>query len=87
MNLTAKSSTTRQESLGIFQAYANSMVITSYSKDLSLPGERIGYVAVNPQMENWRQMRRLDLLQPHLRLCQRSSSHAAYSAQAPGYEG
>lgn len=40
----------------IFQAYANSMVITSYSKDLSLPGERIGYVAVNPQMENWRQM-------------------------------
>ncbi len=41
---------------GIFQAYANSMVITSYSKDLSLPGERIGYVAVNPQMENWRQM-------------------------------
>jgi len=40
----------------IFQVYANSMVITSYSKDLSLPGERIGYIAVNPQMENWRQI-------------------------------
>jgi len=29
-------------------AYANSIVATSYSKDLSLPGERIGYAAVNP---------------------------------------
>lgn len=40
----------------VFQVYGNSMVITSYSKDLSLPGERIGYVAVNPQMDNWRQI-------------------------------
>jgi len=40
----------------VFQAYANSLVITSYSKDLSLPGERIGYVAVNPKIENWRQL-------------------------------
>jgi aspartate aminotransferase len=40
----------------VFQVYANSMIITSYSKDLSLPGERIGYVAVNPKMENWRQI-------------------------------
>jgi aspartate aminotransferase len=40
----------------VFQVYANSMIITSYSKDLSLPGERIGYVAVNPRMENWKQM-------------------------------
>ncbi len=40
----------------VFQVYANSMVITSYSKDLSLPGERIGYIAVNPRMENWRQI-------------------------------
>jgi aspartate aminotransferase len=29
-------------------SYANSLLATSYSKDLSLPGERIGYVAVNP---------------------------------------
>lgn len=39
----------------IFQAYADSIIATSYSKDLSLPGERIGYLAVNPRLENWRQ--------------------------------
>jgi len=39
----------------IFGAYPNSLLITSYSKDLSLPGERIGFVAVNPEMENWQQ--------------------------------
>jgi aspartate aminotransferase len=33
----------------IFTAYADSMVATSYSKDLSIPGERIGFAAVNPQ--------------------------------------
>lgn len=40
----------------VFQVYPNSIVVTSYSKDLSLPGERIGYAAVNPKMENWKQM-------------------------------
>jgi aspartate aminotransferase len=34
----------------IFDAYPNSFVATSFSKDLSLPGERIGYAAANPQM-------------------------------------
>ena len=33
----------------IFKAYPASILCTSYSKDLSLPGERIGYLAVNPQ--------------------------------------
>ena len=32
----------------IFQYYANSIIATSYSKDLSIPGERIGFVAVHP---------------------------------------
>lgn len=36
----------------ILKAYANSMVATSFSKDLSLAGERLGYVAMNPKMEN-----------------------------------
>lgn len=36
----------------IFQAYTNSLVVTSYSKDLSLPGERIGFVAVSPQADD-----------------------------------
>ena len=40
----------------VFQAYPYSLVITSYSKDLSLPGERIGYAAVNPRMNDWKQV-------------------------------
>jgi len=34
----------------VFDAYAQSFVVTSFSKDLSLPGERIGYAAVNPDI-------------------------------------
>jgi aspartate aminotransferase len=34
----------------VFEAYTESFVVTSFSKDLSLPGERIGYAAVNPEM-------------------------------------
>lgn len=34
----------------VMRAYKNSLVAGSYSKELSLPGERIGYVAVNPEM-------------------------------------
>jgi aspartate aminotransferase len=34
----------------VFEAYPESFVVTSFSKDLSLPGERIGYAAVNPEM-------------------------------------
>jgi len=32
----------------IFQFHPRSIVATSHSKDLALPGERIGYIAVNP---------------------------------------
>jgi aspartate aminotransferase len=32
--------------------YPHSLVATSYSKNLSLPGERIGYIAVGPQNED-----------------------------------
>jgi aspartate aminotransferase len=35
---------------GIFDIYRESIMATSFSKDLSLPGERIGYVAVNPDI-------------------------------------
>ncbi len=34
----------------IFTAYRHSIVVSSYSKDLSLPGERIGYLAVHPEI-------------------------------------
>lgn len=36
--------------------YKNTIVCYSYSKSLSLPGERIGYIAVNPEMENARDL-------------------------------
>lgn len=32
--------------------YKNTLVCYSYSKALSLPGERIGYIAVNPELED-----------------------------------
>jgi aspartate aminotransferase len=32
----------------VLSAYSESLVVSSYSKSLSLPGERIGYVAVSP---------------------------------------
>jgi len=34
---------------GIFNCYRESIIATSYSKDISIPGERIGYIAVNPK--------------------------------------
>ncbi len=33
----------------IFKCYNESIIGTSYSKDISIPGERIGFVAVNPR--------------------------------------
>ena len=35
----------------LFQFHPRTIVTTSHSKDLALPGERIGYIAVNPQYE------------------------------------
>jgi len=32
----------------LFTCYSETMITTSYSKDLSIPGERIGFLAVNP---------------------------------------
>jgi aspartate aminotransferase len=32
----------------IFTSYKNSIIGTSYSKDISIPGERIGFIAINP---------------------------------------
>lgn len=36
----------------VMNYYDNSLVCYSYSKALSLPGERIGYIAVNPKMKD-----------------------------------
>lgn len=49
----------------VLSKYNNSFVINSYSKSLSLPGERIGFIAVNPQMEGH------SLIMAGLNLCNR----------------
>jgi aspartate aminotransferase len=36
----------------IFDVYKESFVVTSFSKDLSLPGERIGYAAAHPDISD-----------------------------------
>ncbi len=35
----------------IFPLVKNAIIVTSHSKDLALPGERIGYLAANPRMQ------------------------------------
>jgi aspartate aminotransferase len=36
----------------VLSAYRESFAVTSYSKSLSIPGERIGYIAVSPAMDS-----------------------------------
>jgi aspartate aminotransferase len=40
----------------VMSAYGNSLIASSYSKELSLSGERIGYAAANPAIPNVRGM-------------------------------
>ena len=35
----------------VYSHYRQTITVTSHSKDLALPGERIGYVAVNPEID------------------------------------
>jgi aspartate aminotransferase len=41
-----------KEAPPVLCAYSESIVVNSYSKSLSLPGERIGYIAVGPEIGN-----------------------------------
>jgi aspartate aminotransferase len=50
----------------VMKAYDNSIVVTSYSKSLSLPGERIGYLAAHPKADDH------DLLVAGLVMCNRT---------------
>jgi aspartate aminotransferase len=36
----------------VFTIFKHSIIVNSFSKSLSLPGERIGYIAINPLMED-----------------------------------
>jgi len=49
----------------ILQAYKNSIIATSYSKSISLAGERIGYLTLNPVMSD------LEILTGGMILCNR----------------
>jgi aspartate aminotransferase len=40
----------------IFAAYPDSVICTSYSKDISIPGERLGFAAVNPAAAHHRDL-------------------------------
>ncbi|MFC1921376.1 pyridoxal phosphate-dependent aminotransferase [Chloroflexota bacterium] len=40
----------------VWEYYRQSIVIASYSKDLAVPGERIGYVAAHPDLEQHNEM-------------------------------
>ena len=44
------------QDFSLFQYYQNTILVTSFSKDLSLAGERIGYVALHPELENKKQV-------------------------------
>ena len=40
----------------VFPYYENTLIATSCSKDLSIPGERIGWIAVNPLAEDFKDL-------------------------------
>ena len=40
-----------------FLSYKNSILVNSHSKDLGLPGERIGYIAVHPEVSEGQELR------------------------------
>ncbi len=40
----------------IFKSYDESIIVTSYSKDISIPGERLGYGALNPRAGEKKQL-------------------------------
>ncbi len=40
----------------VFGHHLQSIVVTSHSKDLALPGERIGYIAVHPDCSQWEEL-------------------------------
>ncbi len=60
----------------ILAAYGKSLVASSYSKKLSLPGERIGLLRRQPSAERWR-ISGAWSVQPHPRFRQRAGPDAA----------
>ena len=65
----------------VFQAYPHTLLVTSFSKELSLAGERIGYLAVHPDAERTRPRSRLRLRWPTP--CSMSTLRASFSSPSP----
>jgi aspartate aminotransferase len=55
-----------KKATSVLPLYQNSLVVTSHSKDLAIPGERIGHIAVNPNCAD------VDKLMPALIFCNRT---------------
>ena len=72
----------------VFHHHRRSIVATSHSKDLALPGERIGYIAVHPDYDDKGGADGRDhLLQPDAGVRQRAGPHAEDRGQAPVGDG
>ncbi|MEI6602539.1 MAG: pyridoxal phosphate-dependent aminotransferase [Clostridia bacterium] len=50
----------------VFQIFQNSIIVNSFSKSLALPGERIGYIALNPKIQQ------VDVLMDAILFCNRT---------------
>ena len=72
----------------VMTIYPHSFIASSYSKSLSLPGERIGYIAVNPAM-SWSRggHGRHHPLQPDPWFCERPRADAAGDRRPSGGAG
>jgi len=46
----------QSEQGSVLNAHEHSVLVTSHSKDYGLAGERIGYIAVNPLMKDWKKL-------------------------------
>ena len=72
----------------VLPLYQYAVVISSFSKNLSLPGERVGYVAVSAQAGRPCQAHgRPDPDQPHPRLRQPARGGPAHHGRRPGQPG
>ena len=60
----------------LFSCYRSSILVNSYSKSLSIPGERLGYVALHPEIED------LDGLLGGLSFCNRTLGYVNAPATA-----
>ncbi len=85
MSLTAASSMTALELPSIFAAYPDTLLATSFSKDLSIPGERLGLVAVSPRATGRQELAgRPGPGQPHPGVRQRPGPDAAGGGEGGG---